>query len=422
MAEALALRDTPRPDVVYVDESPYSYIGVTADPNQPNIRQIALDRLIHSRVNLNDPRDLRYEYEWVYSGAIGKYYPEGKPITALVIGGGGYAYPHYLEVTRPGSRIDVAEIDSAVTEAAHAACGLPRDTSIHIFNMDARNFTDDRIRPSRNGQTLARYDCIFGDSINDYSVPYHLTTREFNERLNALLADAGLYLFNLIDILDSGRFLGAVVNTCRTVFPYVYVFSSRDDPATRDTFVVVNAKRPLDMADVPATLRDLYPYGGELLTDAEMERLREHSRNIVLTDDFAPVDNMLAPVVKTSQESYPISLIEAANALIAEGDLDAAMANARLVLRSGVRTADAYEIIGTALLKKGDLSGAVEAWNRAVTIKPDFASARELLASAYWKAQDYDNAWKQVHTLQAAGKPVAPDFLEALMRDSGRTE
>ena len=380
----VGLRDSPPPGTVYATESQYSYIAITQDEEQPNIREMVLDRLIHSRVNLENPRELRYEYEWVYTAVLDKYYPEGKPIDALVIGGGGYTYPHYLEVTRPGSRIDVAEIDPAVTEAAFAAFGLPRDTSIRPFNMDARNFVDDAL----SAEPLRGYDCILGDSINDYSVPYHLTTFEFNEKLGRLLKDDGIYLLNLIDLFNSGRFLGAVVNTCRRTFPHVYVFNSRNNPNRRDTFVVVNAKRALDLTAVTDKVRALYGCQGELLDESALAQLHVNAGDSVLTDDFAPVDIMLAPVARTSRETYPAHLIANANKMIAEGRFDDAIVVCRLVLRSGISTAE----------------------------------ARQLLAKALWHNQKYDQAWEQVHQLQADGELVEPDFLESLRRDSGRNE
>ena len=38
-----------------------------------------------------------------------------------------------------------------------------------------------------------RFDLVFGDTFNDFEVPYHLTTREFNELLARHLKPDGLY-------------------------------------------------------------------------------------------------------------------------------------------------------------------------------------------------------------------------------------
>ncbi len=75
---------------------------------------------------------------------------------------------------------------------------------------------------------------------------------------------------------------------------------------SRETFVVVASKRPLDLAELGE--RDDDPrffvknrrsvaraYGPE----DEREILENRSRGIILTDDYAPVENLLAPVAET---------------------------------------------------------------------------------------------------------------------------
>ena len=426
LATGLALYEPLSASTIYRDESQYSFIAVWAAPEKPSDRTLILDRLIHSKVDVDNPSNLEYEYEWIYAAVLDKFFPADRPLSAMVIGGGGYAFPHYLEVTRPGSSIDVPEIDSAVTEAAHAAFGLPRNTTVKTFNMDARNHIDDLVRQQRAQPSAPTFDCIFGDSINDYSVPYHLTTHEFNDRLHALLGDDGLYLFNFIDLFDTGRFLGAVVNTCRLTFPYLYVFTSFSNPHIRDTFVVVASKRPLDLTDVPATIRERHPYKGDLLTPGQMDELRQKSCGMILTDDFSPVDNLLAPVVTKSQDTRAPALITAAEALLARGRYDAAIRKCRIVLETGTMAAEAHEILGAALMRKGDLGGAIaalqqscdedssretafdnlgqalltqddidgaiEAWGMAVAIRPDFAKGYDSLGAAFIRKRDFDNA------------------------------
>jgi spermidine synthase len=141
----------------------------------------------------------------------------------MAIGGGGYVFPRYVEKVWLGSRIDVAEIDPAVTRAAMQAFGLQKDTTINTINMDARNYVDKLLEQKRNGQEMPKYDFIYGDAFNGYSVPFQLVTREFNEKLSAILSDDGVYVINLIDIFDSGLFLGSVINTLEETFPCVYV-------------------------------------------------------------------------------------------------------------------------------------------------------------------------------------------------------
>ena len=68
-----------------------------------------------------------------------------------------------------------------------------------------------------------RCDLVVGDALNDLSVPYHLTTREFNDQKKALLAEDGIYAGNVVDKPHTGNFGRSFVNTLRETFPYVYL-------------------------------------------------------------------------------------------------------------------------------------------------------------------------------------------------------
>jgi hypothetical protein len=104
-----------------------------------------------------------------------------------------------------------------------------------------------------------------------------------------------------------GRFLGRFVNTVKQVFPFVYVFTSnKDQPGeTRDTFVVVCALKKLDFSNLERNggyWRN-GPFAwcvtdrtGERRPFGEMPSILQLARGELLTDDFAPVDNLLAPV------------------------------------------------------------------------------------------------------------------------------
>ena len=87
--------------------------------------------------------------------------------------------PRLVEEVYPDSTVEVIEIDPEVTEVAHQYLELRRDTSIITYNIDAR-----MKMPELTG---GRYDMIVGDAFNDFSVPYHLTTLEFNERVKEVL-------------------------------------------------------------------------------------------------------------------------------------------------------------------------------------------------------------------------------------------
>ncbi len=251
------------------------------------IRELVLDRLVHSYSNLQNPLSLRYGYEQTYALVIEPMLAQKPDLAAFFIGGGGYTFPRYLEAKAPQSHLVVAEIDPGVTAVAHAYLGLREDTRIITHNMDARLFMRWYSAPDS-------YDLIFGDAFNDYSVPYHLTTLEFTQLVDRLLRDDGLYLANIIDGGAHGHFLRAFVRTVRQVFPYVEVIPSIQGwrEAARSTFVIVASHRPLDLSYLPE--------GALLLSHEELEAYLAQGKPVILTDDYVPVDNFLAPVFEDS--------------------------------------------------------------------------------------------------------------------------
>lgn len=279
-------------------ETNYYCIRVTEEEHDGHpVHVLLLDRLVHSYSSLDDPTRLVYGYERAYAQVAAYQSELARPLHALFIGGGGYTFPRYLQAVYPDSELDVIEIDPGVTETAYERLGLSRSGSITSYNQDARLYLERE--PDRS------YNLIFGDAFNDFSVPYHLTTREFNERVRAWLSPDGLYVVNMID----GRralFLRAYVHTLQQSFPHVYLAPSisswRD--VSRSTFVLIAANTPLDLS----ALQDLNTdqlfsgYSGavslaeQILSETELADLLAGGRVTTLTDRYAPVDQMLASV------------------------------------------------------------------------------------------------------------------------------
>jgi hypothetical protein len=104
----------------------------------------------------------------------------------------------------------------------------------------------------------------------------------------------------------AGKFIGRYVATVREVFPYVYVFSSNEDAPgdNRDTFVVTCSMNKLDLANLKQAgghwsgepFAWTVTENGERQNHGQMSAVLELARGMFLTDDFAPVDNLLAPV------------------------------------------------------------------------------------------------------------------------------
>jgi len=269
-------------------ETDYFCINVyETEKDERTVRELLLDRLVHSYSDIDDPTFLAYGYEQTYAAAIEPLARRNPALSAFFIGGGGYTFPRYLETLFPQSHLVVAEIDPGVTEVAYDYMGLPRDTRVETFNMDARNYLARYAAPDS-------FDVVFGDAFNDFSVPYHLTTLEFDRLVDRALKPHGLYMVNIIDGGMYGRFFRAYVRTLQQVMRYVAVIPSSQDWRTsvRTTFVILGSQEPLVLDGLPP---EYQPLGEE-----ELESYLAEEPPLILTDDYVPVDNLIAPVVSAS--------------------------------------------------------------------------------------------------------------------------
>jgi spermidine synthase len=267
-----------------------NYFSITVSEREADgrtLRQLVLDRLVHSYTDIDDPTYLQYGYERTYAAIIADLAEENPDLEAFFIGGGGYTFPRYMEATVPESHLVVTEIDPEVTEVAHSLLGLSQDTDIVTHNMDARRYLTDHAEADA-------YDVVFGDAFNDYSVPYHLTTLEFARLVNRTLRDDGLYMANIIDGGPRGHFLRAFVRTLGEVWEHVSVIPSIStwQDATRSTFVIVASHHPFDLTGLGA--------GAQPLREAELAAYLALEPPVILTDDYVPVDNLMAGVVNDS--------------------------------------------------------------------------------------------------------------------------
>ncbi|MCZ6892014.1 MAG: fused MFS/spermidine synthase [Chloroflexi bacterium] len=275
-------------------ESNYYCIQVTDTVVQGDlpVKVLRLDKLLHTFVSPEDPTLLVQGYQKVFA-EIEAYVAQRNPsLRVLFIGGGGYANPRHLEAVYPESTVEVIEIDPEVTRVATEYLGLRPDTRIVTYNEDARMAVSKLAR--------GQYDLVIGDAFHDVSIPYHLTTKEFNEQVGALLKDSGIYAVNAVDKLHTGGFLRAYVNTLQQTFPYVSVIQdvARWEDNGQRTYVVAASFQPLSAT----ALENASILGGRsqsvsrLMPEDTFESWLRSKGTITLTDDYAPVANLMAPI------------------------------------------------------------------------------------------------------------------------------
>jgi spermidine synthase len=271
-------------------ESNYYCIRISsATIDGKQVRSLVLDHLIHSYVLPEDPTFLGYGYERVYD-ELTTYHTQGRTqLDTLFIGGGGYTFPRYITSVYPSSTVDVMEIDPAVTQAAYEYLALPPETRVRTFNLDARTFLIQWPDPKK-------YDIVYGDAFNDLSVPYHLTTVEFDRIIYDRLKPDGMYMINVIDKYQGGEFMKAFMSSLRQVFPNVYLTSQGKawEGTRSNTYILLATKTPFDQADFARVVAK----NGVVRTDFAPSELVDAylaaEPRILLTDDYAPVDQLVA--------------------------------------------------------------------------------------------------------------------------------
>lgn len=273
-------------------DSFYHHIRVEEDEEA---RYLYFDQTLQSAMNLDDPTTLRLSYSR-YTSLGMAFRPEAKRV--LIIGLGGGSIPKKYKKVFPSLQIDVAEIDPEVIQVARKYFAVKEEKNLHLHAQDGRLFLT---------HTAQHYDQILLDAYYSDAIPFHLTTREFFHIAEQKLTPNGIVVANIIGAVTGsrGKITRSVAKTMREVFPQIYVFATRrPDNVSLDTIqnvilIATRDQKRLDIREITkraSTLgRGLFPdpigdiaisYYDDKLSDGDVP---------VLTDDYAPTDNLLHP-------------------------------------------------------------------------------------------------------------------------------
>jgi spermidine synthase len=258
---------------------------VVADPQRESGRVLMLDTLRHSYVDLADPRHLEFEYVRAIAAVSEVVAPPGEPLSALHIGGGGLTLPRYLGEVRPGTRSLVIEVDPGVVAIDREQLALETSDRLRVRVADGRVGLGEERAGGR--------DLVVGDAFGGLSVPWQLTTREALELVDRALADDGVYAVNLIDHPPLG-FVRAELATMRAVFPHVLLLARAPVLAGEDggNLVAVASRQPLPVPELTTAVREHDLAWRHIEGDGLDAFIGDAD---VLTDDHAPVDQLLTP-------------------------------------------------------------------------------------------------------------------------------
>ncbi|MFI6038187.1 fused MFS/spermidine synthase [Streptomyces sp. NPDC051315] len=271
-------------------ETRYHCARVVVDPDRDSGRTLVLDGVRHSYVDMDDPTFLEFTYVRAIASVIDAAFPEGEPLAAHHLGGGGLSLPRYLAATRPGTRSLVSEIDSGVVRIDRDYLGLRPRTGIDVRVEDGR-------LGLRRVDTGSR-DLVVGDAFGGVSVPWHLTTVEAMTDVRRVLDEDGIYVANLIDHGELA-FARAEAATLRETFEHVALLGEPadiglDPSATSEggNLVMVASDRPNDPSAIQQAL-DARGTGWKIVTGVDLTSWIGGAP--LLTDAYAPVDQLLQP-------------------------------------------------------------------------------------------------------------------------------
>lgn len=218
------------------------------DASGAPIRVLEVDGTWQSATYLDDSWcELVFPYHRLFAHAMEAM--ARQPRRVLMLGGGGYAFPKYLVAHDPDVRVDVVEVDPAVSRLARDYFLLDRldqmssgsSSRVGTVNMDGRAFLE-------GSAGHARYDMIANDCFGALLPTRSLATLEGARIAKGRLAQDGIYVANVVSALEGerSRLLRDVTRTLREVFSHVYVIPcSTDEPDAEDNNVVVASDAPL---------------------------------------------------------------------------------------------------------------------------------------------------------------------------------
>jgi spermidine synthase len=264
-------------------ESSYFCASVAGTPGSTR-RDLILDDVYHSEIDLADPTYLGFDYIRAFNVAIDAWKPEPTPLRALHIGGGGFTMPRELKATRPGSDSLVLEIDSKLVKFDQRQMGLQLASDLRTQPGDGRM----GLRRLQDGT----YDLVIGDAFGGQSVPWHLTTVEVARDINRVLTSDGLYVLNVIDNPPL-KFVKAEIATVKDVFAHVAVLTYPEAIAGNvgANFVVVASPKPLALTEMRRVLASQPDLNMVATEGASLAAFVGKAK--VLADELAPVAQLI---------------------------------------------------------------------------------------------------------------------------------
>ena len=117
------------------------------------------------------------------------------------------------------------------------------------------------------------------------------------------------------------------------------------------------------------------------------------------------------PDAPTKDEKGPVgSPYERGRQAVSEGQWETAVGLFREAVEANPKDHAAYNMLGYALRKANKPKEALEAYNRALSLKPDYAPALEYRGEAHLMLKNREAAMEDYQALVKLGSPLAQDL------------
>jgi spermidine synthase len=207
------------------------------------------------------------------------YVPDASNILEIGFGGGRTAW--YLHSLLPSSMITSVELDPEVVALAKKHFAITPSGNFSVEVADGRKFLQ-----SSGGC----WNIILVDAYRGPFVPFHLLTREFFELVKSRLCTGGVAVQN---VEPTTMMFDSALATIKTVFKNADAYNARGNivVVAYDGELRSQSDLTARAETVQGKYKLVYP-----LTEMMPERrvVREIRDAKVLTDDFAPVESLLA--------------------------------------------------------------------------------------------------------------------------------
>jgi spermidine synthase len=198
----------------------------------------------------------------------------------LEIGFGGGRTAWYLHKHVPKLDITCVELDPAVVDLAQKHFGVKQEDKFKIVTADGRSY----LMKSRESWNVIMIDAYRGPF-----VPFHLLTEEFYKIVKSKLKPGGVVVQN---VEPTTMMFDSAISTIHKVFANVEVFDAGGNIVT---VAYDGPKRTqVELQARAAVLQQQHNFVYPLAAFLGERRTVTRSRGKVLTDDFAPVESLLA--------------------------------------------------------------------------------------------------------------------------------